>query len=226
MRANAHYFMVTLIGIGVTASWSALLAAEVQTKTIRLPNKGTRVIKTKQLQGNEILEYFLAGVPSKKVKGEYIVSMIEEFDRDGRFAGANGTFLYRLTDRGFAVKTYDAPPNKVSKRGTGTRHPPGEKPVLTRRFSETDSDQMDVIDQAIQSLNIELPDEAKITTNGFLIFMVLEDTHDVPVAKALAAAADRAKHISTKDTAQRIRTAPKEKATEMFLEMLFNATDK
>lgn len=226
MRTRVCCFVLVMIGIGVTAGWHAILAAEEQTKTIKLPNKGSRVIKTRQLSGSEILYYTLAGFKIKNVRGVSTISTVEEFDQEGHFAGANGSFLFHQADGGSLVKTYQAPPNKVSKKGTGTRYPPGNKPGETRLFNELDSDQMDTIDRAIRSLNSELPEENKVSTNGFLIFMALEDTEDTPVAKALVALADRVKDISIKDAAQRLRAVSKEETTELFLEMLGSGNGK
>jgi hypothetical protein len=233
--------MMTVL-LAVVSAAPTSVAAQEQKKTLRIAKGGTRVVTTRQLRGAEILEYGLAGVQVRQIKGNSFVSTIEEFDRDGLFLGANGSFLYRLQGGGSAVKTYVAPINKVSLRGTGTRRVAGVETEVV--FDETASEQMERIDKAIRGINDVLSEELKITTNGFLVFMALaveaapsqseqlagqlalranaraDIANLVPARKELAAVADRATRIDAKEAALQLKGKSQDDVVEAFMQLL------
>ena len=200
------------------------LSAQEQKKTLRIANGGTRITTTRQLQGVEIIQYQLAAVDMKKKPSGYFVTTIEEFDARGRFIGGSGTFIHHLSGGKIAKQTYDTGrnPNKTSRRGLGTL---GD---TTATFSEADSDQMEAINEAIKEVNNKLKGD-KVATNGFLVFMSIQDRQDVTRSEQLATLAKKARGLDAPSAAQRIgeavMKAPRSEdraayATSAFLQLI------
>jgi hypothetical protein len=214
-----------LLTIATAHLGGSRLPAQEQVKTAKLPNGGKRVHTTRVLRGAEVLQYQLDGCTVKQTQAGFVLSSVEEFDRDGHSVGGSGSFRYELENGGTAVKTYTVGRReKVSRTGTGTLRIPNAETRFTD-FTAMDSEQMEIIDASIREINKHLTPH-QVKTNGFVIFMQFPDSKESPRSRQLQAAAKLAQQLNPKEAAARINSREQKRVNQAYLRLLGLAPSK